>query len=191
MAVYTDMLWVIIVIICVCFLVKVQRGIFDDRLEILSALDGNKYLVRNTQFAKETADALARLKNKITTFVRVLDEQVTGEFRPVVQRIRERLKRTSIAEGVIDRRYTSYTVNKGDNLVMCMRSRDGKDMLYDDNMLFGVTLHELGHIASVSEGHEMEFKINFQFLLEMAEKLGFYTRIKSPFNYCGVHVTSL
>lgn len=185
------MLVAIAVVLIVSLLSQWQKKVFDDRIEMVSDLDGTKYLVRNTVKAKQTADALARLKGKIQAFVGTLLSTETGAFRPMVQRLSARMKNSNIAEGVIDNRYTSYTVNKGTDVVMCMRSRDPSDELYDDNILFGVALHELGHVGSISEGHETEFQRNFGFLLDAAIRMGLYKRIDRPFNYCGLRVKGL
>jgi len=50
--------------------------------------------------------------------------------------------------------YTSYTQNKGEKVSFCMRQKDGSDELVDINTLMFVALHEMGHIMSVSVGHE-------------------------------------
>ena len=52
-----------------------------------------------------------------------------------------------------DSKYTSYSVNKGEKIVLCLRSRDGKDRLIDENTLTFVSIHELAHIMTKSVGH--------------------------------------
>ena len=94
---------------------------------------------------------------------------------------------------------TSYTINKGDLISICLRKNDAKrnDIhrpFHDYNTLCFVVIHELAHIASVSEGHNSEFIDNFRFLLREAVEMNYYNPIdynKNPFLYCGkVKVTN-
>ena len=61
-----------------------------------------------------------------------------------------------------------------------------------DYSLF-VIIHELSHIASITEGHNSEFIANFRWLLREAKALGYYEPVDyrtSPMTYCGVNVTN-
>lgn len=82
---------------------------------------------------------------------------------------------------------TSYTVNKGDELYLCVKDPE-TGQIHDNNTLMYVTLHELAHIMTESFGHDdMTFWENFKFLLSEAVEQKIYTPIdysKFPVRYC-------
>jgi hypothetical protein len=89
---------------------------------------------------------------------------------------------------------TSFTINKGELMSLCLRSDSPGRPFHDYNTLAFVVIHELAHIASLTEGHNIEFIINFKFLLREAVQMGYYSPVdysKEPFLYCGkVKVTN-
>lgn len=113
---------------------------------------------------------------------------------PSVLRIRSRWKSANVREGPFrEKGVTSYTVNKGEEVVMCLRDEQGS--LHDENMLMYVLLHELAHIASESvssEGHNEEFLNEFHFLLDQAIKWGVYLpQNKKNVTYCSTPIRHL
>ena len=44
----------------------------------------------------------------------------------------------NISESTKDNKYTSYSVNKGEKIVFCLRSRDEKNKLVDINIMMFV-----------------------------------------------------
>ena len=80
---------------------------------------------------------------------------------------------------------TSYTLDKGDILSMCLRSGSGD--LEDFETLKFVYLHELTHIAANVYQHPDRFWELFKVLLIAAERAGLYQPIdyeKYPREYC-------
>ena len=175
----------ILMTIIIVFLIFVKVRVLDDRVYV-KASDGRKYMVRNIPQKKYTADALARLNGRIQELFTRLEKDADPEYKPAVRRLIERYVPESVSEGPVDREYTSYTVNKGEKIVFCMRTRDNKDEMYDDNLIFYVALHELGHIASVTEGHNDEFHKNFRYLIKIASDYGLFKRNGVQGDYCGV-----
>ena len=95
-------------------------------------------------------------------------------------------------ESTPDSKYTSYSVNKGEQIVYCLRSRDSEERLVDLNTILFVALHELSHVMTISVGHTPEFWDNFRFLLANAIHWNMYTAVnfrKTPKAYCGTHIT--
>jgi len=75
---------------------------------------------------------------------------------------------------------------------LCLRSRDNFEKLIDINTLMFVSIHELGHIMTLSIGHTKEFWDNFKFLLKNTVIINIYKEInysKYPKKYCGIEVT--
>lgn len=87
---------------------------------------------------------------------------------------------------------TSYTENKGDQLVLCLREktpRGGDNQLHDKNTMIFVTVHELTHIMNDEWGHEEDFWNLFRTMLENATEIGIYYPVDykhHPINYCGL-----
>lgn len=87
---------------------------------------------------------------------------------------------------------TSYTLNKGAAMYICLRNKFDSNVLVDPDMLLFVMLHEAAHIANYNGwGHNTRFWEVFKFILKNAEESGLYKPIdysKNPQNYCGLHV---
>ncbi len=165
-------------------------NVVDDRV-LVEAYDGRSYRVRNTAKKQETAIALARVNEKVMNFINRLESDHDPEYNAVVVRLKSRYRPDRLSEGRIDKRYSSYTINKGEEVVLCLRSRDERDAIYDDNLLFYVVLHELAHVASITEDHRQEFHDNFRFFLRKAAQWGLWTKKSHRFDYCGVDVNGM
>ena len=79
----------------------------------------------------------------------------------------------SVVEANHEDNSTSYTINKGEEMHVCLREKDKHTKLHDMNTLMFVVLHELAHVMSDSVGHNKEFKDNFKFILNKAMTLTF------------------
>lgn len=169
------------------FASKVHTVLVDDRIYV-EAFDGRQYKVRNTKNKKETADTLAKINSKVATLLKKIQKEDDPQWRAMISRTMSRYNPEVFSEGKVDKRYTSYTVNKGEEVVLCLRSRDEKDELYDENLVFYVTLHELAHISSITEDHSDEFHANFKFLLDKAKEYGMFKRVRERINYCGMNL---
>lgn len=187
---YDFVVIIILFLLTAVYLSRTFSSVFDDRV-FVEAFDGRKYRVRNTKHKKETAEALARLTGKINGFLEMLITNGDPKFRIMTSRLKGRFNPETISEGAVDKRYTSYTVNKGEEVVLCMRSRDDVDSLYDDNVIFYVALHELAHIASIGENHNEEFHENFRYLLKKAAEFNMFQKVSKKFHYCGLDVNGM
>lgn len=85
---------------------------------------------------------------------------------------------------------TSYTINKGDAMYICLRRRDNPHQLVDENTLLFTMLHEISHIANYRGwGHGNDFWACFKFILHEAELAGIYRPVdyaKYPVDFCGL-----
>jgi hypothetical protein len=88
---------------------------------------------------------------------------------------------------------TSYTLNKGSAMYICLRKKNIPNKLVDKNILLFVMLHEASHIAYYRGwGHNDGFWTTFKFILHEATLAGIYTPVdysKYPVNYCGLNVS--
>jgi predicted transcriptional regulator len=157
-----------------------------------STVDNKKYLVRNMKDKEEAANRMAKIRSKLLRLMKHLEQ--TYKDRPFVKQIVKNFDANPerFTESTPDASYTSYSVNKGEKIFMCLRQRDEEENLVDDNILVFVALHEMSHIGTSSIGHTKEFWNHFAWLLEKAEKLDIYTYqdfAAHPVEYCGVFIT--
>lgn len=186
----------VLVVFCAIILAVFVSNRYRPVQYVRSSVDGREYLVRKVADRQEAADILARLNAKV---LRLIDNLVTKY--PDDERVAlldDRYNPDALSEGSNDDGYSSYTINKGKRIVLCLRSRDKKDRsnggkLEDENTLVYVLVHELAHLATVEVGHPPEFWKNFKFLVQEAVSLGVYKDhdySKDPVEYCGVTIDS-
>jgi hypothetical protein len=160
---------------------------------VKSTVDGQIYKVRNMADKQQAADLLARVRLKLKNFIAHLESSFPD--KPQVKRIQQRFKATPerLLESTPDAEHTSYSVNKGEKVHLCLRQRQGADeSLVNENIMVFVSLHEMAHVCTDSVGHEPEFWNNFGWLLKEAEKTNTYqyTDFKAhPVRYCGTKIT--
>ena len=178
---------------------KIRPGqLTGEVVYVKSEIDGKEYLVQNKNDKKKSADILAEINKRLTRLVKDLKERRTEypEFNNAISLLSLRFNGDSITEGNLNYDYTTYTLNKGQEINFCLRTRDESDNLHDLNLLMFVAIHELGHIASKQNdpNHKTEeFNKNFTFLLKRAVDLGIYSYTDysvSPVQYCGTTVNS-
>lgn len=151
-----------------------------------SKIDGRHYAVRDLPDKDAAADTLARLHRKIRQLQDFLSH-TEDRNKPCVRRLKAQFQGT-ISERTMESIHTSYTVNKGEHIYMCIRDAD---RIIDENTIFFVALHELAHIMTVSSGHTKEFWTNFRLLLKHAIANGLYTYEpyhRKPQRYCGIQI---
>jgi hypothetical protein len=157
-----------------------------------STIDNKSYLVRNLKDKQDAANRLAMIRSKLLRLMKHLEQ--TYKDRPFVKQIIKNFDANPerFTESTPDATYTSYSVNKGEKIFMCLRQRDETENLVDDNVLLFVALHEMSHIGTASIGHTKEFWNHFAWLLDKAEVLGVYEYqdfAAHPVEYCGVFIT--
>ena len=162
----------------------------DDKLEpVKSSIDNKEYLVQDKEDAKEAADLIAIIRQRLV----ILVEHLIRSYPPDDSRIKmlkDNFNPDSMKEGIDNSGYTSYSINKGEQIVLCLRT---KNKLMDINTMMFVVLHELSHIATESIGHTPEFWDNFKWILEESINVGIYQKKdynKEAVEYCGMTITS-
>ena len=154
-----------------------------------SSVDERTYLVRSLPDKQAAANLLAQIRGRLEAFIGYLKTTVGNDKR--VQKVVERIQLDQISEGSEDSQYTSYSVNKGERIVFCLRHRDGKKTLMDINTMMFVALHEVAHVGTESVGHTPEFWDNFRWFLEQGIASGVYERQdfqNKPVEYCGLQI---
>jgi len=174
------------------FLFRLYDIYFNNLCYVKSNKDGKKYKVRNTASKLEAANLLAELRSRLEKLSNHINNKY-GSKNKCASLIKKRFKPNNISETPEHSKNTSYSVNKGEKLVFCIRPKDKKQELHEVNLLMFVAIHELAHVGSVSIGHNDEFYDNFVFLLKEAVEIGAYKKIDFDRNnkdYCGMTITS-
>ena len=164
---------------------------WDNMTVVKSRVNGKEYKVRKLEDKKKAADILAETHEKLHTVCRLLEETNPHDER--VKILKERFPYTTLEESDGYGSKTSFSINKGEKIVLCLRAKDGTNQLVDKNLLLFVALHELSHIMTKSVGHKSDFWDNFKFVLKECQKKGIYKCINfsaNPQSYCGITVTS-
>lgn len=181
---------VIIFIFIVLTLFYIQKKYLEVEY-VVSSIDGKKYLVKNVENKEEAANMLARLNIKITKLLQHVEKQKPDNND--IKRLVSNYNVDNISEGTEDSNYTSYSVNKGEKIVFCLRERDGTDNFVNENVLMYVATHELGHLMTKDIGHTQTFWDNFKYLLTEAVSIGVYEKVdykENPIDYCGLNIKS-
>jgi len=157
---------------------------------VKSSVDGSEYLVRNRDDKQEAADMLAKIRQKLENLIRSMKEKYPNDA--AVLRMSSKFNADNISESGKSSQYTSYSVNKGEKIVFCIRQKDDNETFVDMNTMTFVSIHELAHVMSKSVGHTDEFWKNFKILLNEAVNMGIYNKEDyrdNPKEYCGIKVT--
>lgn len=157
---------------------------------VKSSIDNNEYLVRNLEDKEAAANMLANIRIKLQKICDVMKNKYPTDES--VTRMVERFNPDNITESGKNNQYTSYSINKGEKIVFCIRQKNDKEDLVDENTMTFVSIHELAHIMTKSVGHTPEFWDNFKRLLKIAIEEGLYNKedyTKNPKEYCGIKVS--
>ncbi len=160
-------------------------------LEKIRASNGIEYLVRNLSDKNEAANKLGSISDSLKNLVNSLNENddSKGEY---IKNLKESFNHEYITENIPGSIYVAYSVNKGEELSLCIRDK-GSEKFIDDNTIIFVAIHELAHIMTPETGHTPLFWNNMKFLLEQASSQGIYMPIdysQSPVEYCGMDINS-
>jgi len=158
-------------------------------IKVRSKIDEKEYTVQVKEDSLEAANLIAKIREKLV----ILMEHLEKSFSLNDERVRllkKNFRPDRLKEGVDTPGYTSYSINKGEQIVLCLRSND---KLVDLNTMLFVVLHELAHLSTESIGHTEEFWDNFKWILEESINIGIYTKqefkVKNV-EYCGMTITS-
>ena len=144
----------------------------------------------------KAADLMAELDNFSKEFVRKMDEKYgksSGRKREYANNLLKRWKGgKTLSENVPA--YgddTSYTINKGQHISLCLREQIEPYALHEIGVLKYVFLHELTHVAMTGADprHSPNFWGVFKGILTDADSFGLYqpeNYKNNPKTYCGL-----
>jgi len=161
-------------------------------------VNGQKILVRKTEDYEDSAILLEQLITRMyilrNYLVKNKDNPSFSEYREYILLLEKNFnrKKTVIYENNINSNLTSYNVNKGEQLVFCLRCKKTKH-LHHINLLIYVAVHEMAHSGCPELGHTPLFNKIFHFFLKEAININIYkyeNYENNPVIYCGMKLNT-
>lgn len=158
----------------------------NDIVNIRSTIDNRNYVVRKLPDAKLASNKLASINIKVQRLIENIDREKEGASDLI-----KNYNPNTLSETLLGSKYTSYSVNKGEKISICIRKNN--EEFIDDNTILFVVIHELAHVMTHEVGHTPLFWDNMKYLLEVGEKIGIYIPINysiTPVKYCGMEINT-
>jgi|TARA_B110000259_G_scaffold110234_1_gene126028 predicted metal-dependent hydrolase len=184
-----DLVIIFLILFLTTFYVKEQ--FVTEVHKVKSDSDGRHYIVRVEKNSKQAANLLGKINNKLLKLIEHLKEDNSDDIR--TKTLIQKYNPDALSEGTEDKNYTSYSINKGEKIVFCLRMRDEGNNLVDENTLTYVAVHELAHVATKEIGHVPIYWENFKWLLTIAKEKGIYKYVNysdKPQSYCGLLISN-
>lgn len=156
--------------------------------------DGHEYDIQNLPNKEEAVKLMAKIRENLTKLRDSYANEPALMNDPPVARFVARFQPDVFSENDINSTDTSYSENKGQRIVVCIRDKTKKPdyPLIDINTIMFVMLHEMSHLMTETIGHTPEFWENFKRILHDAVKIGIYMPVnysRQPTPYCGMTIT--
>jgi len=191
------MIFIIIILIFTIIYNYYVKCLQNIDLLIIEGIDGNNYYVRNDNNKDEAVKILSELRENLKKLINFIEENSTNDkeyyiYKNNINSIKNKIDEVIIKETPSNSSYTSYSVNKGEELYLCIRSKK-TNKIHDINDLLYVAIHEIAHIGCPEIGHtELFFKINL-YLLKKAVEFNLYkydNYNNKPREYCGINLNN-
>jgi len=189
------MIYIIIILIFVIVFNYYNNYLENADILIIEGIDGNNYYVRSNNDKDKAVDILCELRQKIKKLINFIEENNDEEYKIYkenINLIKNKIDDVKIKETPKTSNYTSYSVNKGEELFLCIRSKKTNE-IHDINDLLYVAIHEIAHIGCPEIGHtNLFFKINL-YLLKKAVEFNLYNYDNynnNPKEYCGIDLNN-
>jgi hypothetical protein len=180
---------IFVIFIMVIILVMYVQNHYGEVEYVQSSVDKKQYLVRKLSDKQQAANYLANINIDLSALVKHMVAKYPSNED--AQQLYKNYNPDAVSEGSIESGYTSYSVNKGEKLILCIRQKDKS--FVKKNVILYVAIHELAHIMTKEVGHTTMFWDNFKFLLQEAIDIGIYEKINfsaQPHEYCGIQITN-
>lgn len=155
--------------------------------------DGHEYDIQNLPDKENAVKLMAKIRANLTKLRDYYAAEPALMNDPPVSRFVARFQADVFSENDIQSSDTSYSENKGQRIVVCLRDKTKPPYpLVEINTVMFVMLHEMSHLMTETIGHTPEFWENFRRILHDAVKIGIYTPVnysRQPTPYCGMTIT--
>lgn len=111
----------IIIILTIIIIYLVYITYYNSKLlKVTSTIDNKKYYVQDKDDSQEAANLIAKIRAKLDILIAHLNKSYPNDKRTIL--LNSNYRENSLKEGVDDPRYTSYSINKGEQIVLCLRN---------------------------------------------------------------------
>jgi hypothetical protein len=159
---------------------------------LVKASDGRSYKVQDLPDKKEAAERMSKIRSNMVKICEHCKDPSLKLDEPY-QRLLSRFNPEVLEENDIRADSTSYSENKGEKIVVCLRDKTTPPYPFvEENTVMFVLIHELAHLMTASIGHTPEFWTNMRKLLQECVQMGIYTPVnysKNPVKYCGMTIS--
>jgi hypothetical protein len=188
-----NILCIFFILLIILYLLYIKIYDWSNSIYVLSNIDNRYYRVKKGPNQQESADTLAHINiNNLKLIDYLYNIRLNNKYEKEIFFLKERYKPDKLIENIYtNKEDTTYTINKGEQIVFCIKTRDENKKLYDINLLMYVSIHELAHLGTehLDNSHGPDFVNFFTFLLTEAIKIGVYNYEdykESPKEYCGM-----
>jgi hypothetical protein len=180
----------LVILLCIIFIVN------NNNLVLITSESGAKYLVNNDEdkyYKSNLINSIVTNMLKLKDYL-VANSSTFPEYVEYIKQLNNNFskEKTKIYETNPNSDLTSYSINKGEELSLCLKSKK-TNKFHDINLLMYVSIHEMAHFACPEIGHGDLFKLIFKFLIEQAIKINVYrdtNYVTNPVEYCGMILNS-
>lgn len=160
--------------------------------DVKSTVDNEIYSVQDLPDKQEAANLMAQIRGNLEKLIDHYKSDPSTMSDPRINTMVERFNPKNLCENDVNDSTTSYSENKGEKIVVCLREKSPNHPLIDKNTIMFVILHEMSHLMTTTFGHTPEFWANFRRVLHDASNIGIYTPVnyaQQPTPYCGMTIT--
>jgi hypothetical protein len=191
------MIYIFIILIFVIVFNCYNNYLENADINIIKGKDGINYYVRNNNDKSEAVGILCELRQKIKKLIKFIEKNDSNDeeykiYKENINLIKNKIDIVKFKETPKTSNYTSYSVNKGEELFLCIRSKKTNE-IHSINDLLYVAIHEIAHIGCPEIGHtNLFFKINL-YLLKKAVEFNLYkydNYNNNPKEYCGINLNN-
>jgi len=158
----------------------------------LKASDGHEYSVQNLPDKQQACEIMSKIRKNLETLIKKYKDDPATMADARVKTMVERFNPANMCENSVTSDSTSYSENKGELIVVCLRDKKPPYKFADENTIMFVILHEMAHLMTTTIGHTSEFWANFRRILGDAVSTGIYQDVnyaRQPTSYCGMTIT--
>lgn len=174
--------FIILIILFYLYIFYIRKSIY--LVKVTSNLNNETYFVRDLPDKQDAADLLAKITQDFKKLISGLPDN------PANNRLKNNFS-NNITENIPGSLYVAYSINKGDELSLCLRNEDNS--FIETNTIMFVAIHEIAHIMTLETGHTDKFWDNMKYLLDKATEINIYYPVdysKVPTEYCGMTIDS-
>jgi hypothetical protein len=191
------MIYIFIILIFVIVFNCYNYYLENADINIIKGKDGINYYVRNNNDKSKAVGILCELRQKIKKLIKFIEKNDSNDeeykiYKENINLIKNKIDIVKFKETPKTSNYTSYSVNKGEELFLCIRSKKTNE-IHSINDLLYVAIHEIAHIGCPEIGHtNLFFKINL-YLLKKAVEFNLYkydNYNNNPKEYCGINLNN-